>query len=114
VTGGIVGCALVRRLGTSRCRRSRALDEGRVNGRLRSTRGPRQWEHHRLRSGSNVRLLPCGLGSRLRIGFSHIDGQPTLHIGVAVGLGAVALTLGVVGLNLCLKGSLGRCPLGGF
>jgi hypothetical protein len=73
VTGGIVGCALVRRLGSSRCRRSRALDEGRVNGRLRSTRGPRQREHHRLRSWSNMRLLPCGLGSRLRIGFSHID-----------------------------------------
>jgi hypothetical protein len=65
-------------------------------------------------SWSSTCLLPCGLGSRLQIGFPHIDGQPTLHIGVAVGLGAVALALGVGGLNLCLKGSLGRCPLGGF
>ena len=45
---------------------------------------------------TNPRLLPCGFGSRLRIGFPHIDGQPTLHIGVAVGLGTVALALDVL------------------
>jgi len=33
----------------------------------------------------------CGLGSRLRIGFPHVDGQPTLRIPVAVGLGTIAL-----------------------
>jgi hypothetical protein len=42
--------------------------------------------HGWLPSWSSTRPLPCGLGSRLRIGFPHIDGQPTLHIGVGVGL----------------------------
>jgi hypothetical protein len=56
----------------------------------------------------------CGFGSHLRIAFPHVDGQPTLHIGIGVGLGTVALALGVVSLDLCLKGSLGCCPLGGF
>ena len=50
----------------------------------------------------------CGFGSRLRIGFPHVDGQPTLHIGVAVGLGTVALALGVVGLEELLS----HCVIG--
>jgi hypothetical protein len=47
-------------------------------------------------SWSRTGPLRC-FGSPLRIGLLQIDSQSALHIGVGAGVGAVALTLGIVG-----------------
>jgi len=49
--------------------------------------------------------LRC-FGSPLRIGLLQIDSQSALHIGVGAGVGAVALTLGIVGPERRLRRGL--------
>jgi aconitate hydratase len=48
----------------------------------------------------------CCFGSPLRIGLLQIDSQSALHIGVGAGVGAVALTFGIVGPERRLRRGL--------
>ena len=56
-------------------------------------------------SWSRTGPLRC-FGSPLRIGLLQIDSQSALHIGVGAGVGAIALTLGIVGPERRLRRGL--------
>ena len=78
------------------CEDSRLVPNFRVNSSNRTRDGASDRIEPTSPSWSRTGPLRC-FGSPLRIGLLQIDSQSALHIGVGAGVGAVALTLGIVG-----------------